>query len=76
MVAMVLEFMIVIFPLLSFTIGPCISFKVINKIRFEEPAPTKGVVDSLGGGLLLGLGDEDWVMGVRSMRFCHLFKTF
>jgi hypothetical protein len=34
-------------------------FKVVNETRFKELAPTKGVVDSLGGGLLLGLGDED-----------------
>jgi hypothetical protein len=57
MVAMVLEFMVVISPLLSFSIGPCIYFKVVNKIGFEELAPMKGVIDSLGGGLLLGLGD-------------------
>jgi len=49
---------------------------MVNEIGLEELSPTKGVVDSLGGGLLLGLGDEDWVMGVRSIRLCHLFKTF
>lgn len=76
MVAMVLEFMVVISPLLSFAIGLCIHFKVVNEIGFEELAPMKGIIDSLGGGLLLRLGDEDWVMGVRSMRLCHLFKTF
>jgi hypothetical protein len=76
MVAMVLKFTVVISPLLSFAIRPCIYFKMVNEIGFEELAPTKGLVDSLGGGLLLGLGDEDWVMGVRLMRFCHLFKTF
>jgi hypothetical protein len=75
MVAMVLEFMVVISPLLSFAIGPCIYFKVVNKIGFEELASTKGVIDSLGGGLLLGLGDEDWVVGVQSMRLCHLFQN-
>ncbi len=68
--------MAVISPLLSFAIGPCIYFKMVNDIRLEEPSPTKGVVDSLGGGLLLGLGNEDWVMGVWSMKLCHLFKTF
>jgi hypothetical protein len=32
--------------------------------------------DSLKGGLLINLGDGDWVMGVQSMKLCHLFKTF
>jgi hypothetical protein len=48
---------------------------VVNEIGFEELASTKSVIDSLGGGLLLGLGVEDWVVGVQSMRLCHPFQN-
>jgi len=58
MVAMVLEFMVAISPLLSFALRPCISpgvvngigFEgVVNGIGFEELASTKGAFDSLRG---------------------------
>jgi hypothetical protein len=49
MVAMVLEFMVVITSLLSFALRHCISSKVVNGIRFEKLAPTKGASDSLRG---------------------------
>jgi hypothetical protein len=49
---------------------------VVNRIGFEELALTKGASDSLRGGLWLGLGNGDWVMGMWLMRLCHLFKTF
>jgi hypothetical protein len=37
---------------------------VVNEIKFEELALTKGAFDSLRGGLSLGLGNGDWVMGM------------
>jgi hypothetical protein len=49
---------------------------VVNEIRFEELALTEGASNSLRGGLWLGLRNGDWVMGMWSMRLCHLFKTF
>jgi len=39
------------FLLLSFALRLCISPKVVNEIRFEELALTKGASDSLKGGL-------------------------
>jgi hypothetical protein len=49
MVAMVLEFMVAISPLLSFALRPCISPGVVNGIGFEELASTKGAFDLLRG---------------------------
>jgi hypothetical protein len=63
-VAVVLKFMFTISPLLNFSLGLCISLEVVNEIKFEELALTKGAFDSLRGGLSLGLGNGDWVMGM------------
>jgi hypothetical protein len=51
MVAMVLEFMVIISPLLSFALRPCISLEVVNEIGFEKLAPIEGTYDSLRGRL-------------------------
>lgn len=58
--------MFTISPLLNFSLGLCISLEVVNEIKFEELALTKGAFDSLRGGLSLGLGNGDWVMGMWS----------
>jgi hypothetical protein len=49
MVAMFLEFMVTISPLLNFALGLCISIKVFNKIGFEETTPTEVAFKPLRG---------------------------
>lgn len=64
------------FPLVKFCSRVLHFSWVVNGIGFEELALMEGASDSLRGRLWLGLGDGDRVMGMWSMRLCHLFKTF
>jgi hypothetical protein len=50
-IAMLLEFMVIISPLHSFVIGPCISTLVVNGVRFEGPTSMEGLSNSLKGKL-------------------------
>lgn len=76
MVVMFLKFMLLISPLLTFVLRCCILTRVVNGIGSMESTKMEGPSNSLKGGLWLGLGLQDRVMGVWLMKFCRLFKTF
>jgi hypothetical protein len=78
MVVMFLKFMLIISPLLTFALRPCILTRVVNGITSRESTKMEGLSNSLRGRLCLGLGLQDRVkvMGVWLMKFYHLFKTF
>jgi hypothetical protein len=78
MVAMFLEFTVIISLLLNFSSGPCISIGVVNKIGYEETTSMEVTFEPLSRRLShgLGLGNRVRVMGVWSMKLCCLFETF
>jgi len=73
MVAMFLDFIVVISPLVSFEIGVCTLMKVIIAlVRFWETTPIDNPSKSLREGL--GQGDGVKVTNVPSMRFVTFLK--
>jgi transcription elongation factor len=73
MVAMFLDFIVVISPLISFEIGVCPLMKVfIALIRSWETTPMDNPSKSSREGF--GQGDEVKVTNVPSMRFVIFFK--
>jgi hypothetical protein len=71
---MFLEFIVIIFPLLSLKTRVYNFTKAVIWIRFKETTSMDGPFESLGGRLRLGLGLKNGVKitNVPSMRLCCL----
>ncbi len=69
MVAMFLELIVIIDPLVNFGPRFCILAKVVTWVEFEEIAWMEILFESLKGGLVLGKGVK--VIDVPSMKLCH-----